>query len=177
MKRIIIILLILILNQIYSYSTPSPRWEKMPITIFVSENNPRVSQVKLAFSTWQQKSMGLVRFVYLDDKKINDANIIVFFVDKTRKSDESKKTLGWSHCKWHNGFYTQCRIEIANRYPDNNKPLTETETYNITLHEIGHSLGLSHSVEKSDIMYDTLNFTQNGISKNDLTRLINIYKK
>ena len=52
--------------------------------------------------------------------------------------------------------------------------LNDAELYEISLHEVGHALGLGHSDNPADIMYPTTH-GQTFLSENDLNNLKQIY--
>ena len=147
----------------------------MPITVYVSENNPEINLVKKAFQRWTNATGGTVYFKYLDAKDINNADIMILFTKQMYRPDLQGET----RMKWNNkGYFIQTKIEIGQRHTKYREiPLTDTEMYRVILHEIGHSIGLKHSQDQSDIMYEKGTwFGQKDLSKNDITQAIKIYK-
>ena len=51
----------------------------------------------------------------------------------------------------------------------------DTEFYDTCLHEIGHAIGLSHSSNPADVMYNASN-TENGLTANDKARALELYR-
>ena len=71
--------------------------------------------------------------------------------------------------------------DMSRAYADlvakNNEKLTDAQMYRVILHEIGHSIGLPHTQNETDIMYEKGTwFGQKDLSQNDIMQVVKIYK-
>jgi predicted Zn-dependent protease len=99
--------------------------------------------VRSAFSEWEDTGIP-IRFVYVH--KPNDADIRVRWIDHLEH-----KTGSTTWRTDHDGWLTTSEITLAT-HVSNGDPLDARGMKAIALHEVGHALGLSHSVDAHDIM-------------------------
>ena len=127
-----------------------------------------------AFETWQTASGEIVTFRMKDSKLASSLH--VKFDDKNprvQKKDFSN-AVGLAVTQSPLGFYSKADLTIFLLSPKTGRTLNDKELYEISLHEIGHALGLQHSPSLGDIMYPDLH-GQTYISGNDLNMLKKIY--
>jgi predicted Zn-dependent protease len=104
-----------------------------------------VAQIREAFDTWTKSVDIPVRFAFATDS--SQADVHVFFVDKFDEPISGKTV--WARDE--NWWIVDADISIAVHY-STGEPLDESAIFAITLHEVGHLLGLDHCADQSNIM-------------------------
>ena len=130
--------------------------------------------VESEFNTWQTASGEIVSFRMKDAKLASSLH--VKFEDKNPKVQKKdfSHAVGLAATQSPLGFYAKVDLTIFLLSPDTGRPLSDQEIYEISLHEIGHALGLQHSTSRMDIMYPLVH-GQVFLSPNDLNMLKQIY--
>lgn len=173
MKKIFILFctLFLFCGTVFAWRTP--RWGYFPLNVYI-EDHPKKAIVERAFKTWETRSDNLVTFEIKKAKlssflhvKFSESN------PKVQKKDFAN-AVGLASTQSPLGFYAKAELTIFLKNPVNGKTLSDNELYEISLHEIGHALGLGHSSNYQDIMYPTTH-GQTFLSDNDIATLRKIY--
>ncbi|MBQ4647250.1 MAG: matrixin family metalloprotease [Candidatus Gastranaerophilales bacterium] len=126
--------------------------------------------LKQAFHKWDYELYQLVNFEYVDQE--NNADIVCYCVDSINST-----TAGITkYARTTKGDLVKAEIQISLIDPNNNY-FNDKEILSVTLHEIGHALGIAgHSKNLNDIMYYSTDSYKNGIiSKKDVNTMMKIY--
>ncbi|MEW5821484.1 MAG: tetratricopeptide repeat protein, partial [Cyanobacteriota bacterium] len=154
-------------------------------------NDAFAVEVTKALRQWKQDTKGMVDFSIVKDK--NQADIIVSWAQKIRKEDYFDQAQGHSYVWGITHLGNPTNIVLSTTHPLNSsQPLNEQNIYMISLHEIGHSLGLWwHTRDPQDIMYPDfiipsrtskgariiLNQNKGSLSKRDISNIIALYNR
>ena len=176
------------------------RWSKscMPLKVYIQSdtNIPGYRdtypvQVAKAFRQWKVDTKGMVDFTIVNDKK--NADIVVSWANKMRKQDFIDQADGHSYVWGITKLGNPTEIILVTSHPmAHNQSLTDNNIYMISLHEIGHALGIWwHTRDPQDIMYPdfivpstTANGARKIINKNtgtlssrDISNVMALYNK
>lgn len=190
MKKLFIFLLSLILIGCVSSTKINPiktplninNWHK---TVFIDNDFTlsQTTQIINALNNWECSTNNQIRFdIHSYTPDMNYSEIYAYnnplFIMKVPDTDERIVKAGEDLHKRKPknnivGLYimndiTSTILIVNTDYLDFNiKP--------ITIHEIGHSLGIDHSDNTNSIMYDTISEGAKKITQNDLIALCNLY--
>ena len=161
---------------------PNPRWNHFPLKFFVDARYPNLTpsfanDVRNAFALWKDASDNLATFEEV--ATAGEADITISWVNELKSV--STDSIGDTNLKFVDleKFKVIQRAEIELLTKEGNKPLSDLDTTNLAIHEIGHALGLSHSPLTESIMYPKLTLPSRGtnkISALDLQNLQETYR-
>ncbi len=173
MKKFLLALFLFVICSTGAFAWRTPRWGYLPVNVYI-EDHPKKAIVESAFNTWQTASGEIVSFRMKDAKLASSLH--VKFEDKNPKVQKKdfSHAVGLAATQSPLGFYAKVDLTIFLLSPDTGRPLSDQEIYEISLHEIGHALGLQHSTSRMDIMYPQVH-GQVFLSPNDLNMLKQIY--
>lgn len=171
-RWILTVLLIIFCTASSAFAYKTPRWQFFPVAIAV-QDHPKAGLVKQAFSEWETKT-GMVKFDYVNPAKRRPC-IDVSFAEK--RTDSTVVGYARTNRIFQAGFYSKVSIVIYLSHPKTGEKLSDEQLYKIALHEMGHTLGLSHSKSTGDIMYPNLSMIATShLSSGDLRQFDYIYK-
>lgn len=150
------------------------RWEKTPINVYIAEASSR-SIVEKAFSTWAEKSDGILSFNFVPTVDLADITVTV-----TNKlpviNSEGGLIPGSISVKYTDNNISHADIIIQDSDTKTKEEFSPDKIFATALHMIGHAIGLNtHSETEKDIMYWELSDKNTTISKSDINTLKGLY--
>ena len=150
------------------------RWEKNPINVYIIDASSQ-SIIEKAFSTWAEKSDGIVSFNFVPAKDLADITVSV-----TNKlplvNSEGGLIPGSISIKYTDNNISHADIIIQDSDTKTKEEFSPDKIYATALHMIGHAIGLNtHSESEKDIMYWELSDKNTSISKSDINTLKSLY--
>ncbi len=145
------------------------------LRVFVTGRTGKEYILNKAFQIWDN-SVAEVSFTYVNSKE--NADIICYFVDRLNKGNAAGVTMPQMYQTPDGKKYLhKATVEISMYKPGTNGKYTDDNLLCITLHEIGHALGIiSHSNNINDIMYPTTDTYQRySISRRDINTIKKMY--
>ena len=173
MKKFYILIAVFIITSLPVCSQVYGKWPyPKRIRTYIPPNHSRTVMMKHGFEEWSRLTGNKIVFVYV--KNPQEADLKVFFVEKIGSICKSERAIGCAVTANRNkNFLGHASIYIADK-SDNGKNLSKDEVYTTMLHEIGHSIGLNHSIHPKSAMYPTC-YTYQEIQQSDLKELSKIY--
>ena len=161
--------------------------EMMPLKVYISNKNvngyrPIFKEFIIrALNTWCDVSAKKLSYKLVDDKK--SADMIVSWTHDPLPMEESgrqRQKAGLTNTNLDENSHqitdARVRIRTVNGF-EPNKLITDGEAASVSMHEIGHAMGLGHSTCCSDIMYFGSSSKQTGFpSKRDKATIAALYK-
>lgn len=178
-KRFLLILLSLFVftGSAFAYSTP--RWFKMPISVYIVGDNPTALN---AFKSWQVASGGSVRFIFKESKNFESrCNITVSMVDSLPDGepyhiDRSQTIFGNTDYFVQNGYFYKANISLARNGGAKNTPYTKANLRANALRAVGEVIGISPIASRNAVMSIDANPVRTSITADDIKALNLIYK-
>ncbi len=171
------------LNQT-NLTAKNPRWGKLFLNVFIDEdksalvdgfNKKLVDIFKTAAITLSESVNNKLTFKFVTDR--SKADIEVIWVG--RLPTNSLDAIGHTELKYSIGssFSVIKAAAIQLLTSKDGRPVTDHQALLLSLHEIGHAIGLDHSKSKQSIMYPELQDDVKGLSEKDIENILGLYKQ
>lgn len=144
-------------------------WARMPIKVYMEDMGDKNTMMQSAFSDWQSKTGGKVRFAYVTKPHAGYAHITVSLVTNC-----THEAAGLTSATMGVNRIAKSHIDIGTHDPKTQYEYTDEELKIIMRHEIGHALGLKHSSNPKSIMFPTVTKGM-SIIKEDLDNIMELY--
>ena len=164
-------------------SAEFPRWTSQPIYVYIPQYGKYSQLMKKSFIAWEQLSKSLIRFKYIDSPQ--DAQIQVEFVDFVTNCGGHGHAVGCTQLATRGKNYYKSVVTIGTKeyakiyngsvYTSKLRHRPLKNIYGVMLHEVGHAIGLEHSLNNKSIMYPYDLPTLQYLTKEDLRLLYNKY--
>lgn len=153
------------------------KWEKRNLNIYIdTDDEHKKDIVTKGFSIYTDSLGDLIKFRYVSNPK--DADITVKFTDHFKNKSGNTDTKCLLDRETNKKHMQKANITIALKYYEKDVSHPDSVLLNITIHEIGHALGiLNHSDSPNDMMYSTTNYRNDSLSQRDINTIKRIYKK
>jgi tetratricopeptide (TPR) repeat protein len=139
----------------------------------VSENSAS-TLVMQAFDAWAQASGGTVQFRYVEDSAQADIRC-----QWTSDASSMHSPLAVGETTWARGTVGRPPGHVVSLLAVDartGKMFSKDRFYEVSLHEIGHALGLSHSDNRDDVMFPVVHPTpMTDLSSGDRQRIMQLY--
>lgn len=178
-KRFLLILLSLFVFAGASFAYGTPRWFKMPVSVYVSSNDLVLLN---AFKSWQNASGGVVRFLFHTSKNTEAlSNISVSFVDELPEGipyrvDRKTTIFGNTDYYSKNGYFYKAQIYIARRGGEDKKDFSASEIRAISLRAVGEVLGVNPSKDITGVMSPEIDYEKTSVTGSDVKALNSLYR-
>ena len=166
-----------------STTANNTRWGKTELNVFVDEkssfsvkefNRDLVKSFKEATDILEKSTGGNINFNFVDRREGSD--IEVKWVESL--PSDSLDAIGHTEFKFIVGqkfnIISSAKIKLLTK--KDGKTIEGNDAILLSLHEIGHSLGLNHSSRKESMMYPELQENLKGPSKTDIEDILNLYE-
>ena len=153
--------------------TPAVCKNPTNIKVYIEDDKIKGYVLERSFKAWDGALRSNLNFRYVTN--IDDADISIKFVDKLT-GPKAGVTLPQYYYEDGRAYLHKVKVEIAKAASDWKK-FTDVQLNEITLHEIGHAIGvLGHSDSPHDIMYPQIStYGNTTLSTKDVDTVNKIY--
>jgi len=175
LKKILLIsfLMLLVALGIITKTYASGKLLYFPVLVYV-EPHPKAQIVYRAFAEWNKKTNNYAKFRFVNSEKQLPHFYVRFSGDKERDLG-IERAVGLANSKTYRSTKYNVIITIYTLHPNTDIKLSDKELYHVSLHEIGHALGLDHTNDINDVMYPTTQSMVQTLSEGDLKQFWSIY--
>lgn len=186
-KLIYIFILLLVFSfcflQYAGQANSSGAWKDFPINVYIKQN-PKSSIAQRAFNQWQTDS-GMNLFKYAQNEE--NADLIFEYKPSNASAKHTACRQGHTHSKLYQtvsstGQKSDVYIKSSYSYVllkncYSGRDADDELLFLMSMHEIGHALGLNHSTNKADIMYPVIQTVKGKCPVLNTTNDVKLLKK
>lgn len=178
-KRFLLILLSLFVFAGSAFAYGTPRWFKMPVSVYVAGNNPTIVN---AFKSWQTASGGAVRFVFRESKNLESrCNITVAYTDSLPEGvpyhvEQLHTIFGNTDYYIQKGYFYKTKIILAKKGGEKYTPYSKTAMRANALRAVGEAIGIQPLNVNNAVMGANFNSDKTSITAADIKALKLLYK-
>jgi len=177
-------LLLIVINYCNLHNIPNidyPIIPKVHKTLYVDKTftNDEIEIIQEAILEWERCTNKIATFTIKENfdskdySSINDVNAIILL--KFKSNNPMVKYLDLYHKNNLLGFYIkESIIPVIGIIPE--RVFTKDYYYSLVLHEIGHSMGMSHINDQDTVMYPLIDKSSIHLSESDLNEFCKIHK-
>ncbi|XP_050211949.1 metalloendoproteinase 1-like [Mercurialis annua] len=157
----------------FKFYSGNPRFQKSRITYSFMNGTPRSGKLAIAMSL---KSWGQVgHFTFVEIKDYANADIKFSYLKRNQNPDYIFDGPGGIVGLANPPPSAEVHLDSEEKYSLISHP-NAINLYTVTLHEIGHALGLDHSTDKSAIMYPSIMYGQiKNLGQDDIQGIRKLY--
>lgn len=160
MKKILFLLgtLLLFASSVMAYDLP--RWDVIPIQVYLPPDNAKSAVIQRAFNAWAGASNGAVRFRYMTSKQASKNASVIVTIDEANNAQavtaQRYETVGYFR-DMRVGFLYRADVTVHTKNSEG-KDYTDDKIYENALMEVGYILGFDKVTQDAETYSSVMNY-------------------